>query len=248
MELSVGEILDANNLKLWKLEDGSLVMKHSGADGCRKALIGPPRRALPLSDPDRWIIFSDLEGVEVGVLPAVEDLPEPSQTILRDALKDEYRLERIVRVLEVDREPLSGQTRWRVQIAAEEDAPAASDNEPSASTSGVSGASGASTPGASTSPAPGGNGSNGETGEAAEEAPESGLSKMASLLSLGSSKDAAEDLGLTVEREFAIAGQEDVQTARYPHIFLVDTERRRYEIPDCEALDLESRKAAERFF
>lgn len=71
---------------------------------------------------------------------------------------------------------------------------------------------------------------------------------MASLLSLGRDKSVAEVLVSTFEREFTIAGQEDVQTARYPHIFIVDTERRRYEILDCESLDADSRKAAERFF
>jgi hypothetical protein len=52
----------------------------------------------------------------------------------------------------------------------------------------------------------------------------------------------------TEEREFLINGQEDVQTARYPHIYIVDTDRNRYEILNCETLDLESRRAAERFF
>ena len=50
------------------------------------------------------------------------------------------------------------------------------------------------------------------------------------------------------EVTFFIAGAEDVQTARYPRIFLSDTDGNRYEVPNCEALDLASRRAAERFF
>ncbi|MBW3637309.1 MAG: DUF1854 domain-containing protein [Armatimonadetes bacterium] len=45
-----------------------------------------------------------------------------------------------------------------------------------------------------------------------------------------------------------IAGAEDVQTGRYAHIFLTDTSGNRYAIPNSEALDLTSRRMAERFF
>jgi hypothetical protein len=256
-------LLDPNGLKLWKLEDGSLVMKHAvpqGAPGSpgaslsggRKVLLGPPRRALPLSDPDRWIVFSDCDGVEVGILSAVDELEEGSQAILREALKAEYTLEHIVRIISVDREPLSGQTHWRVEIAsAEEDA------EPSGEASQDDGSS-ASTASSTASSAPSGLVSILKVGaddqstssaepEAGEDAKGGTLGKMASLLNLGRDKDVVEAVS-SVEREFTIAGQEDVQTARYPHIFIVDIDRRRYEIPNCEALDTESRKAAERFF
>lgn len=47
---------------------------------------------------------------------------------------------------------------------------------------------------------------------------------------------------------FHIAGSEDVQNARYPRIFIGDTQGHRYEIPDCEELDLNSRRLGERYF
>ncbi len=50
------------------------------------------------------------------------------------------------------------------------------------------------------------------------------------------------------EMTFEIAGTEDVQNARYPRIFIGDTEGRRYEVPDCEELDLNSRRLGERYF
>ena len=74
------------------------------------------------------------------------------------------------------------------------------------------------------------------------------LAKVASFLSLSRDKSGSEDAVSVVEREFTINSQDDVATARYPHIYIVDIERRRYEIVNCETLDLESRKAAERFF
>lgn len=235
--------LDAARMRLWKLEDGTLVLKYPSARGERKALVGPPRRALPLSDPERWIIFSD-DNAEIGVLESIDDLDEASQAVLREALKAEYTLERIMRVLEVEREPLSGQTRWRVEIVGALDtAPVQASNRDGSSLSpSLSPPAAPATPGPSLAKAAG-----------EEEAPEGeertgAMSKVASLLSLGRDKGAEGEAISSVEREFIIAGQEDVQSARYPHIFIVDTERRRYEIPDCEALDAESRKAAERFF
>lgn len=245
MDTSVDGILDAAKIRLWKLEDGSLVLKYLSARGERKALVGPPRRALPLSDPERWIIFCDYDGAEIGVLASIDEMDEASQAVLRESLKAEYTLERIVRVLEVEREPLSGQTRWRVEIEGEDDAePVQASNQDGSSLS--SQASSSSNPIASLAPEPLAAESSREEAEGEERS--GALEKVASLLSLGRDRSASEEVISSVEREFVIAGQEDVQTARYPHIFIVDTERRRYEILDCEALDVESRKAAERFF
>ena len=50
------------------------------------------------------------------------------------------------------------------------------------------------------------------------------------------------------ELMFHIAGTEDVQNARYPRIFIGDTQGRKYEIPNCEELDLNSRRLGERYF
>ncbi len=250
-------ILDASRLRLWKIEDGSLVLKY-WKSGERKALVGPPRRALPLSDPEHWIIFVDLDGAEIGVIRAIDELDEASQAVLREALQSEYTLERIIKVLEVEREPLSGQTRWRVEIASPDAVePAETSNRDGSSLSPAQQNAipqsvvqqSAAQPAASSAHL---NGSGSlhpaeETSVDEEERPGT-LGKVASLLSLGRDKSAVEAEVSTVEREFTIAGQEDVQTARYPHIFIVDTDRRRYEIVDCEALDVESRKAAERFF
>lgn len=231
--------LSTDDLKLWRLDDGSLVMKHAG----RKTLLASPRRALPLSNLDEFIVFSDLDGNEVGVLRSVHDLEESSRTVLQEALAREYVLERITRILEVDKEPLTGQTRWRVELEGDEPesvaemAPAVTDTEQS--TLDVH--------------------DKGETenhdvhkteeSEDTAKAPLTTVNKMANLLHFSRDKDKnVEDSTSAREREFYISGQEDVQTARYPHIFIVDTDRNRYEILNCEGLDIESRRLAERFF
>jgi hypothetical protein len=225
------DLLDPGAVKLWLLEDGSMVMKHAG----RKVLLGPPRRALPLSDPDHFIVFNDEDGNEVGILASLDELDEASQAALRESLSNEYRLERITRVLDVDREPLSGQTRWRVEIAVEEAAEASGPEASSETTTEVEGSLAAL-----------------EQSETEEESGDGTFkragARVANFLSLSRDKEKSEDSTSVVEREFSISGQEDVQTARYPHIFIVDTERRRYEIANCEELDIESRRLAERFF
>ena len=212
------------DLKLWRIGDGTLVLKHNE----RKTLLAPPRRALPLTELDEFIVFSDLDGEEIGILRRVADLEEGSQRVLREALAREYVLERITRILEVDKEPLSGQTRWRVEIESDSEAETSGENNTDESTNAAQ--------------------STLDAEESSDEEKSGALSKVASLLSLSRDRDKGDDAAPTVEREFTISGQEDVQAARYPHIFIVDTERNRYEILDCEALDIDSRRAAERFF
>lgn len=208
--------LPPHELKLWSLPDGAMVLKWRE----RRCVLGAPKRALPLSDPERFVVLFEADGQEIGTLRDVSELDEESQSVLRASLTRAYRIERITRILEVEREPLSGQTRWRVELALDDgDAP--------------------------------------ETETSVE--PVVRERRMASVkpavkrLLRRSSDDIEEPEAplariVTREHEFSIAGQEDVSTARYPHILIVDTERSRYEIPNCEALDAESRRAAERFF
>jgi hypothetical protein len=215
--MTQNQFLPTEGLKLWQLEDGSLVMKRE----CKKTLLAPPRRALPLSNPDEFIVLSDNDGNEVGVIHRIDDLEPASQAVLREALAREYVLERIVRVLEVEREPLSGHTRWRVELAHDE--AVAEDQTPDENEAW-------------------------NTQDDEEENGKGRLAKMGHFLSFNRDKERGVEVVSSHQREFTISGPEDVQTARYPHIFIVDTERHRYEILDCEALDLESRRAAERFF
>lgn len=233
-----------------------------------------PRRARPLSEPDKYILLYNESEEEMGVLRDLAELDEESRQVLGDALKKVYVIERIVRVLEVEKEALTGQTRWRVELAREEDdapqqdviftaldqmepsplrdgAPAADGNgSMSSGSNSVNGstANGATSNGATSNGATVNGLTNNSSDGSADNARDD--SKILNRLRLRLNRDRVDgepDVA-TEEREFLINGQEDVQTARYPHIYIVDTDRNRYEILNCETMDLESRRAAERFF
>ena len=227
--------ISTDDLKLWQLDDGSLVMKHEG----RKTLLGPPRRALPLTNPDEFIVLSDLDGNEIGVLRSLSDLEPSVQSVLQEALSREYVLECITRILEVDKEPLTGQTRWRVELVQIEESPAEAMPADKTLQSTLDGNKKAELNG--------GPANKENADDDAEKTPHKVVNKVANFLHFSRDKN-VEDSVSAREREFYISGQEDVQTARYPHIFIVDTDRNRYEIINCEELDIESRRLAERFF
>jgi len=168
-------LLDPKRIYL-REEEGILRLFHEGGS----TDLSPPKRALPLSSPDEWIVLSSEEGAEIGTLRRVSELDSHSRALLRAALESAYRITTIWRVIEVEREPMSGQIAWRVEI---------------------------------------------EAGENASDGSRSGR-----------------------EITFRIAGAEDVQTARYPHIYFSDLDGERFQILNCEAMDLASRRASERYF
>jgi hypothetical protein len=198
------QFLDTKTLRL-KRREGALILVR----GEQKTPLAPPRRALPLSNPDEYIVLSDSDGEEIGWLRRVADLEASSRAALEATLKEIYVVTRIARIREVEKEALSGQIRWRVEIARDETDEIAHE----------------------------------DADDADESTPNMGARLMKKL-----SRDRDETETSSEEREFFIAGTEDVQSARYPQIFIVDTERNRYVITDCEALDVESRRAAERYF
>jgi hypothetical protein len=256
--------------KIRRDADGALKLCLDG----QKTRLSPPRRARPLSEPDKYILLYSENEEELGVLRDLSELDEESRQVLGDALKKAYVIERIVRVLDVEKEALTGQTRWRVELAREDTEPAPQDviltaldqmepapprdegriaaaNEGLSNGAPTNGAPANSSPATGTSAANGSpaNGSTANDSDASSETTRDD-SKILSRIRMRLNRDRVEgepDVA-TEEREFLINGQEDVQTARYPHIYIVDTDRNRYEILNCEALDLESRRAAERFF
>lgn len=212
---------------------------------------------MPLSQPESFVALSEENGGELGWVRDVDALDAASREVLEEALQKAYRIERIVRILKTEKEVLSGQTRWLVEIAAEknanlDDADDDENDSDGASQNGV--------------PSKNGHSATNSDGAASTREPKllrifsdkdkddtpGVLEKIKRKRRAASADDETLFGGLSVseseERQFLIGGQEDVQTARYPHIFIVDTDRNRYEILDCEALDVESRRAAERFF
>lgn len=217
------EFLDAGAIQLKRCH-GALAMV---ADATKTPL-APPRRALPLSNPDEYIVLSDSDGNEIGWLRRVDELDKASRAALEQTLAEIYVVTRIARVREVEKEAISGHIRWRVEV------------EPEAS---FEESAGDDENGEATAPP---NSLNGDGSQDPDAPPHDAVPNMGARILKKLSRD---DEGQTSEeREFFIAGTEDVQTARYPQIFIVDTERNRYEITNCETLDVESRRAAERYF
>ena len=167
-------IFEPKYLRVWS--DGALMLEYDG----KLSELSPPRRALPLCSPDEWIVLSSLGGEELGTIKQLSKLDAVSRDTLRAALETAYHITTILRVIEVEREPLSGHITWRVVVEASED----------------------------------------------------------------------ELQGTQSGREisFHLAGAEDIQTARYPHIYFADTDGNRWQILNCEAMDLASRRASERYF
>ncbi len=179
--------------------EGGLSLKMDG----QKTPLSAPKRALPHTNPDGYIVLSDEDGTEIGVLRALHELEPASRDVLQDALQEIYRTTPILKILDVEREPLSGQIRWRVEVEAFGD-----DITPLSDT------------------------------------------KISPLRALRRSKsdDDFEPETPRHEQTFFIAGAEDVQTARYPQIFITDIDGNRYEVSNCEALDLNSRRVSQQYF
>lgn len=196
------------------------------------------KRALPLSEPGKFLVLADHEGDEIGVVRDLNELDDASREALSEVLARAYSMTHITRILEVEREPLTGQVRWRVEIASDEETEAIAEQPLLTALDQLEPQAVRPDDVATTS-------EDSSEGDGASEADGKLLGRLRRRLR----SDKTEDDGIaTQEREFSISGQEDVQTARYPHIYIVDTERNRYQIPDCEALDLESRRAAESYF
>lgn len=199
--MSQTHFLSPQNLKICR-KDGAYFLKMDG----QKTQIAPPRRALPHSNPDEFVVLSDESGQEIGVIRHMDALEPDSRATLQAYLDELYQVTPILKILAVDREPMSGQVRWRVEIEV-------SDTD--------------------------------EGDEGALVLPEN--TRTLRLLRRVKT-DADPEEQPRRELIFVSAGAEDVESSRYPQIFLTDIDGNRYEIPDCESLDLNSRRIAQQYF
>jgi hypothetical protein len=195
--MSQTHFLPPQKLKICRKE-GAYFLKMDG----QKIKIAPPKRALPHSNPDEFIVLSDENGQEIGVIKRIEELEPDSRLLLQTYLEQLYHVTQILRIIDVEREPLSGQVRWSVEVEVSDT-------------------------------------------EAQRTPPEK--TGFVRLLSRAKSEGNSEEPARR-ELVFMSAGSEDVQNSRYPQIFLTDVDGNRYEIPDCEALDLNSRRIAQQYF
>ena len=220
--MSDSHFLTPQRIKI-KRREGVLMLKMDGQ--CLK--MAPPRRATPLSAPDEFIVLSSETGDELGVIRRIADLEPDSRELLEEELYQRYKTIIIERVLSVKRDPISGLIRWAVEVESEEaDEPQlAAGLKPGLGVRLLKRARAKSSVET-------------QSVEAPRDANGDGVAD--------SSLPGEETTGSEVV--FHIAGTEDVQNARYPRIFIGDTQGRKYEIPNCEALDLNSRRLGERYF
>lgn len=104
-------VIKGDEAKFLKMQDGQIVLVWQE----QAIAVGKLLRALPISDPWRYIFVYDTDGNEVGMLMGVEELDAQSQVVIREELERRYHIPKILRVLKVERLPQTGHTRWLVE-------------------------------------------------------------------------------------------------------------------------------------
>lgn len=104
-------VIKGSEAKFLKMADGQVVLVWD-----EKAIaVGKILRALPISDPWRYLIVYDNDGNEVGIIVDFGELDSKSQEIVREELEKRYHIPKILRILQVERLPQTGHTRWKVE-------------------------------------------------------------------------------------------------------------------------------------
>ncbi|MCS7224085.1 MAG: DUF1854 domain-containing protein [Armatimonadetes bacterium] len=104
-------VLPPDQIRFVQLPDQQIVLIW----GDRAIAIQKVLRALPISDPWRYLVVYDSDGAEVGVIKDFGELDSKSQEILRRELEARYKTLVIKRVLKVERLSQSGHSRWQVE-------------------------------------------------------------------------------------------------------------------------------------
>ncbi|MEZ8221686.1 protein of unknown function (DUF1854) [Candidatus Fervidibacteria bacterium JGI MDM2 JNZ-1-D12] len=104
-------VIKGNEAKFLKMQDGQIVLVWN-----EQAIpVGKILRALPISDPWRYLFVYDIEGNEVGIIVDFNELDASSREIVREELERRYHIPKILRILQVERLPQTGHTRWKVE-------------------------------------------------------------------------------------------------------------------------------------
>jgi len=82
----ITEFTPAADCRFYRNERGFLGLELGGEDHKRVQL----SRALPFSDPERYICVADMEGKEIAVLEGLEDFDEEARALLEAELEIRY--------------------------------------------------------------------------------------------------------------------------------------------------------------
>lgn len=104
-------VINGREAKFLKMQDGQIVLVWNE----QAIAVGKILRTLPLSNPWRYLIVYDTDGNEVGIIVDINELDTASREIVREELERRYHAPKILRILEVERLPQTGHTRWRVE-------------------------------------------------------------------------------------------------------------------------------------
>ncbi len=105
------KVIRGSEAKFLKMQDGQIVLVWNE----QAIAVGKILRALPISDPWRYLLVYNTEGNEIGVIVDFKELDTASKQIVREELERRYRIPKILRVLNVERLPQTGHTRWQVE-------------------------------------------------------------------------------------------------------------------------------------
>ncbi len=105
------EVRVLKSARFLKMPDGTIVLIWND----QAIPVGKVLRALPISDPWRYLLVYDQEGNEIGIVEDFAELDQTSQAILREELERHYHIPKIRRVLKVERLQKTGHTRWSVE-------------------------------------------------------------------------------------------------------------------------------------
>ncbi|MDW8028907.1 MAG: DUF1854 domain-containing protein [Armatimonadota bacterium] len=104
-------VIKKDEAKFLKMPDGQIVIVWNE----EVVAVGKILRTLPISDPWRYLIVYDNEGNEIGIIVDFNELDLKSQGIVREELERRYHIPKILRILQIERLPQTGQTLWKVE-------------------------------------------------------------------------------------------------------------------------------------
>ena len=91
-------LIDANNVKIKKREDGEVILK----EGDKETIIGNVLSAYPISNKGRYVSIKDQGGEEIGLLNDIRLLDDKSKHIMNEELERSYFMPKILDVMEND--------------------------------------------------------------------------------------------------------------------------------------------------
>src|SRR5690554_1444523 len=92
-------LLKGREIKIGKDEDGKLQLEIKGGERYDDIQV---RRTFPYSYKDKYILFKDKEGREIGILEDMAELEEESRRLLQEELEKVYYIPYIRKVINID--------------------------------------------------------------------------------------------------------------------------------------------------